>query len=128
MCGKTSRSLPISPSQRCTFLHVRPVDEAPTDGKPSLVPSFFTTCMCEKSWEVEPGNEARFVNQRVGLNTLKSFVPQICGVAGFPKRYTNYSLRATGITRMFSAAVPEKIIAEESGHRSLKASRFYKHT
>ena len=29
---------------------------------------------------------------------------------------------------MFFAAVPEKIIAEESGHRSLKALCFYKHT
>ena len=86
------------------FLYMRPVDKAPTDGKP---------------W---------FVNQRVGVNTLKSFVPRICGVAGFPKRYTNHSLRATGITRMFSAGVPEKIIAEKSGHRSLKALRFYEHT
>ena len=83
---------------------MRPVAIAPTNGKP---------------W---------FVNQRVGVNTLKNVVPQICSAAGFPKRYANYSLRAIGITRMFSAGVPEKIIAEKSGHRSLKALRFYEHT
>ncbi len=83
---------------------MRPAEKIPADGKP---------------W---------FVNQRVGVNTLKNFVPRICTLAGLPKRYTNHSLRATGITRMFTAGVPEKLIAEKSGHRSLKALRFYEHT
>ena len=101
MCGKTSQFLP---PQRCIFLYMCPVEQAPTDGK---------------QW---------FVNEYIGINTLKSFVPQICGVAGFPKWYTIHSLRATGIARMFSAGVPEKIITEKSGHRCLKALRFYEHT
>ena len=32
------------------------------------------------------------------------------------------------ITRMFKAEVPEKIIVEKSGHKSLKSLRGYEHT
>ena len=42
--------------------------------------------------------------------------------------YTNHSLRATAITRMYNAGVPETIIAEKSGHRSTKALRVYEKT
>ena len=55
----------------------------------------------------------------VHYNTLK-------GIEGLhTKLLTNYSLRATYITRMFKADVPEKIIAEKSGHKSLKALRVH---
>ena len=40
----------------------------------------------------------------------------------------NHSLRATGISRMYSKEVPEKIIQEWSGHKSLIALRRYEHT
>ena len=43
-------------------------------------------------------------------------------------RYTNHSLRATAITRLFNSGVEEKIIAETSGHKSTKALRVYEHT
>ena len=32
------------------------------------------------------------------------------------------------MTRMFNQGVPEKLIAEKSGHRSLEALRCYEHT
>ena len=32
------------------------------------------------------------------------------------------------MTRMFNKGVPEKVIAEKSGHRSLEALRCYEHT
>ena len=38
------------------------------------------------------------------------------------------SLCLTAITRMFNSGVPEKIIAENSGHRSTKALRCYERT
>ena len=41
---------------------------------------------------------------------------------------TNHSLRATGATETFRACVPEKIIKEHTGHRSLKALRTYECT
>ena len=47
--------------------------------------------------------------------------------SGIGVRYTNHSLRATAITRMFNYGAEEKIIAETSGHRSTKALRVYEH-
>ena len=41
---------------------------------------------------------------------------------------TNHSLRATAITRMFSSKVPERIIAEKSGYRSIAALHSYEYT
>ena len=43
-------------------------------------------------------------------------------------RYTNHSLRATAITRMFTSGIEEKIIAETSGHKSTKVLRAYERT
>ena len=40
----------------------------------------------------------------------------------------NHSLRATGISRMCSKEVPQKIIQEWSGQKSLIALRRYEHT
>ena len=41
---------------------------------------------------------------------------------------TNHSLRATAIARMFRSKVPESIIAENSGYRSIAALHSYEHT
>ena len=69
-----------------------------------------------------------FMNTAMGVNPLKSMMPKISELAGLSTRYTNHSLRATSATRMFSAGVPEKIIAERTRHRSAKALRQYEHT
>ena len=44
--------------------------------------------------------------------------------AGLETR-TNHSLRATAATALFQADVPEKVIQERTGHRSLDALRKY---
>ena len=54
---------------------------------------------------------------------VKSMFAEI-GVSG----KTNHSLRATGATDMFRAGVPEKIIQERTGHRSIDALRMYERT
>ena len=69
-----------------------------------------------------------YTKQRVGYNTLKGFIPKLFATSGLKGFYTNHSLRATSITRMFKADVPEKIIAEKSGYKSLKVLRMYKCT
>ena len=69
-----------------------------------------------------------FTNQRVGINVLKNVLPELSEKSGIQVRYTNHSLRATAITTMFNGKVDEKVIAETSGHRSLKALRSYEHT
>lgn len=39
-----------------------------------------------------------------------------------------YTIRATGASMMFQAGVPEKIVQERTGHRSLEALRMYERT
>ena len=43
-------------------------------------------------------------------------------------QYTNHSLRATAITRMYEGGIPENLISEKSGHKSIKALRCYEST
>ena len=57
----------------------------------------------------------------IGVNPLKNMLPQVSELAGLCSRYTNHSLRATAATRTFAARVPEKVIAEFTGHKSPKA-------
>ena len=88
-----------------SFFYMRPLEKIPKE--------------CGKPW---------YTGQRVGINTLKSFLPQLSMEAGCDVKYTNHSLRATSTTRMFSGGVPEKLIAEKTGHRSLQALRSYERT
>jgi len=71
---------------------------------------------------------AVFTRKRIGINLLKSILPVLSEKSGIEVRYTNHSLRATAITRMFNSGVEEKIIAETSGHKSIKALRVYERT
>ena len=48
--------------------------------------------------------------------------------AGLSVGYTNNSLRATAVTRMYNTGVPEKIISDITSHKSLKALRAYERT
>ena len=56
---------------------------------------------------------------RVGINPLKNMMPTISARAGLGVRYTNHSLRATAATCMFAAGIPEKVVSEVTGHKSL---------
>ena len=69
-----------------------------------------------------------FKKTPVGVNTLKNMMSKISELAGLPVRYTNHSIRATSTSRMFISGVPEKIVAEVSGHKSLTALRQYEKT
>ena len=60
----------------------------------------------------------------VGEHKLATMVKDMFGQIGVTGK-TNHSLRATGASALFEANVPEKIIQERTGHRSLKALRLY---
>ena len=64
----------------------------------------------------------------VGKNTLATKVKKMCEQAKISGNKTNHSLRATGATSLFAEGVPEKVIQERTGHRSLEALRVYEHT
>ena len=68
-----------------------------------------------------------FANVPVGKNKLNTMVKRMCEAAGLPPR-TNHSLRVTGATTLFSKNVPEKLVQEVTGHRSLECLRRYEKT
>ena len=64
----------------------------------------------------------------MGVNKLKTFLPEISAESGLPVHYTNHALRATAVTRMCNTGVPESLIAEKSGHQILQALCVYAKT
>jgi len=55
-------------------------------------------------------------------------IKNMCDKAGISSGFTNHSLRAYGATALFQAKVPEKLIQERTGHRSLQSLRQYERT
>ena len=49
----------------------------------------------------------------------------MCKDAGISGHKTNHSLRAYAATELFRAGIPEKVIQDRSGHRSLEGLRKY---
>ena len=68
-----------------------------------------------------------FTLQVIGRIVLSSMVKRMFQEVGIEGK-TNHLLRATGATRLFEANVPEKLIKERTGHKSLDALRLYERT
>ena len=60
-----------------------------------------------------------YVNRSAGINQLRYTVRDICHDAGLPGHYTNHSLRAGAMTKLYQNDIDEQIIMEITGHRSL---------
>ena len=60
----------------------------------------------------------------IGKNPL-SKMKTMCEEAGISGNKTNHSLRAYAASELFNAGVPEKIIQDRTGHRSLDGLRKY---
>lgn len=69
-----------------------------------------------------------YAAQPVGRDTLQNKMRTMCRLAGINGNKTNHSLRAASATQMYDCGVPEKIIQERTGHRSLEALRMYERT
>ena len=64
----------------------------------------------------------------VGKNRLNKLLKEMCVAAGLSNSFTNHSLRAYGATAMFQAGIPEKLIQQRTGHRSIDTLRKYERT
>ena len=62
-----------------------------------------------------------YSEQLRGVNYLNEMVKTMFSKGNTKGKFTNYSLRASGTTELFQKEVPEKVIQEITGHRSLKA-------
>lgn len=63
--------------------------------------------------------------QARGKNYLSYMVKAMCREAGIEGDFSNHSLRASGATELFQSGVPERVIQDFTGHRSVKALRQY---
>ena len=70
-----------------------------------------------------------YYDMPVGHNTLQRKLKDMFIEAGFDsENVSNHSLRATGISRMYSGGVAEKLIMERSGHLSISGVCSYERT
>ena len=60
-----------------------------------------------------------YLNVPVGHNTLGNTVKRLCRDADITGNKTNHSLRATTATRGLDMGIPEKMLMERTGHRSV---------
>ena len=67
-------------------------------------------------------------NVPIGVNTLRKMMSKISEKGNLSTNFTNHSLRATSASRLFASNVPEKLIQEKTGHRSLAGLRAYEQT
>ncbi|ESO99525.1 hypothetical protein LOTGIDRAFT_158614 [Lottia gigantea] len=66
--------------------------------------------------------------QSMGHNAIQKVIPELLKVAGVSEYKTNHSLRVTTATSLFNSGVPEQLIMERTGHRSVEGIRTYKRT
>ena len=108
-------------------LHVKILDKYLKSLPPDAVEkdTFYLQPLCNI-----PANPSApwFKSVPVGKNTLGKMMKTMCEKAGISGGYTNHSLRAYGATTLFQAHIPEKLIQQRTGHRSLDALRQYEHT
>ena len=59
---------------------------------------------------------------------MGNVVKKVIGKAGFDGHFTNHSLRRSCATNLYDNGVPEQVIQETTGHRSVEGVRAYKRT
>ena len=70
-------------------------------------------------------NDPWYVAVPIGKNVLAKMVSTMCDEAGISGKKTNHSLRVSGATSLFDAGVPERVIQQRTGHRSIEGLRIY---
>uniref|UniRef100_A0A1X7VUV0 Tyr recombinase domain-containing protein n=1 Tax=Amphimedon queenslandica TaxID=400682 RepID=A0A1X7VUV0_AMPQE len=128
-------SAPSSPDRLCYVLQLFTLEVCKLNGDrypPSSIRSLLSGIGRELAdnkvpFNIMDGNDLHFQDLNHILDTINSKLHRdgvgvtITGLSG----YTNHSLRATAVSRMYNSGVPEKIISDKSGHRSLEALRSY---
>ena len=71
-----------------------------------------------------------FTKSPIGKNRLsdRKMLKEMYKDAGIAGNYTNHSLHAYGVTKLFQAGCNEKLIQQRTGHRSVEALRQYERT
>ena len=67
-------------------------------------------------------------NTPMGQNHFNSMMKEMCKEDEFDTTFSNHSLRVYGATKVLQPKVPEKLIQQHTGHRSLEVLHHYEHT
>ena len=76
----------------------------------------------------KPKGNIWYYKKAAGRETLGNVVKKVMGKAGFDGHFTNHSLRRSCATNLYDNGVPEQVIQETTGHRSVEGVRAYKRT
>ena len=76
----------------------------------------------------KPNCNTWYYRKAAGRETLGNVVKSMMVKAGFEGHYTNHSLRRTCATTLYENNIPEQVIQETTGHRSVEGVRSYKTT
>ena len=76
----------------------------------------------------KPKGNIWYYKKAAGRETLANVVKKVMGKAGFDGHFTNHSLRRNCVTNLYDNGVPEQVIQETTGHRSVEGVRAYKRT
>ena len=76
----------------------------------------------------KPKGDVWYYKKAAGRKTLGNAVKKIMGKAGFDDHFTNPSLWRSCATKLYDNGVPEQVIQETTGHRSVEGVRSYKRT
>ena len=69
-----------------------------------------------------------YYRKAAGKKTLGNVVRKIMAKVGFTGHYTNHSLRRSSATKLYDNNIPEKVVQETTGHRSVEGVRANKTT
>ena len=71
------------------------------------------------------GDNIWFERSPIAHNLLQNRFKELCKQAGLVGNFSNHSIRATAVTRMYQSGLTEKLIMKRSGHRSTDGVRAY---
>ena len=69
-----------------------------------------------------------YYKKAAGRETWGNVVKKVMGKTGFDGHFTNHSLRRSCATNHYDNGLPEQVIQETTGHRSIEGVRAYKRT
>ena len=85
----------------------------------SLLPKNGQNCALYLHPLNKPTPHQWYSDQPLGLNAIYETVKRLVNTVGVSGgKFTNHSLCATAVTRMFNGGIPEKVVKEITGHRS----------
>ena len=77
-------------------------------------------------WKPLQGPGIRFAKQVLGVKTLGLLTKRMCEAAKLPGQYTSHSGKRTCASTLYQKGVPEDMIMQRTGHRSVEGVRAYK--